>query len=175
MDILISSNFERFIFDISGNDAAYTTKVFGQLKTKGSYSIDAKLKEKISAKMRGGYANEEQCTQTIKTVFERFDYLMDTHTAVGYQVAEQMRDKDDPHKLLLVSTASPYKFPEAVLEALDALPKGEGELALPGYLSAKSGMPIPDNLALLEGLPILHDQVCQTDEMEAVIREKLGI
>ena len=174
MDILISSNFERFIFDISGNDSEYTAAVFEQLRDEGVFTISDSLREKFAAKMRGGYADEDSCKAAIKRVFERYDYLLDPHSAVAYQVAEQLRDDDAP-VLLLVSTASPYKFPAAVLDALGKLPQDKGELELPAYLNQLSGMPIPPNLAILGELPIRHQQVCAKDDMEAAVIVHLGL
>ena len=174
MDILISSNFERFIFDISGNDSEYTAAVFEQLRDEGVFTISDSLREKFAAKMRGGYADEDSCKAAIKRVFERYDYLLDPHSAVAYQVAEQLRDDDAP-VLLLVSTASPYKFPAAVLDALGKLPQDKGELELPAYLNQLSGMPIPPNLAILGELPIRHQQVCAKDDMEAAVIAHLGL
>ena len=174
MDILISSNFERFIFDISGNDSEYTAAVFEQLRDEGVFTISDSLREKFAAKMRGGYADEDSCKAAIKRVFERYDYLLDPHSAVAYQVAEQLRD-DDASVLLLVSTASPYKFPAAVLDALGKLPQDKGELELPAYLNQLSGMPIPPNLAILGELPIRHQQVCAKDDMEAAVIVHLGL
>ena len=174
MDILISSNFERFIFDISGNNSQYTAQVFEQLRDQGYFAIADDLRQAFAAKMRGGYADEESCRAAIKKVFAQDKYLLDPHSAVAYQVAEQLREPDAP-VLLLVSTASPYKFPAAVLEALGQLPQDQGELELPAYLHQLSGMPVPPNLAVLGELPVRHQQVCAKDEMKAAIENRLGI
>lgn len=174
MDILISSNFERFIFDISGNDSAYTAAAFEQLRDEGIFTISDSLRARFAAQMRGGYADEDSCRATIKRVFEQYRYLLDPHSAVAYQVADQLRGKDAP-PLLLVSTASPYKFPAAVLDALGKLPQDKGELELPAYLNQLSGMPIPPNLAILGELPIRHHQVCAKDDMEAAVIAHLGL
>lgn len=176
MDILISSNFERFIFDISDNDSEYTAKVFELLQNEGRYLIDDELREKFADKMEGAYSDEDQCQAAIQEVFKAYNYLFDPHTAVGYEAAQKLRGHNEQgYKLLLVSTASPYKFPEAVLESLNALPKDEDELALPGHLAEVSGTDVPKNLATLSGLPILHDQVCEVAEMKKMIRKELGI
>lgn len=174
MDILISSNFERFIFDISGNDSQYTAAVFEQLRDEGAFTLRPGLRQAFAGKMRGGYANEDSCKAAIKQVFEQYHYLLDPHSAVAYQVAGQLREEQAP-VLLLVSTASPYKFPAAVLEALGQLPADKDELALPAYLHQLSGMSIPPNLAALGELPVRHQQVCAKEEMEAAIKARLGL
>ena len=127
MDILISSNFERFIFDISGNDSQYTAAVFEQLRDEGAFTLKPGLRQAFAGQMRGGYADEDSCKAAIKQVFEQYHYLLDPHSAVAYQVAGQLRDEQAP-VLLLVSTASPYKFPAAVLEALGQLPADKDAL-----------------------------------------------
>lgn len=174
MDILISSNFERFIFDISGNDSQYTAAVFEQLRDEGAFTLKPGLRQAFAGQMRGGYADEDSCKAAIKQVFEQYHYLLDPHSAVAYQVAGQLRDEQAP-VLLLVSTASPYKFPAAVLEALGQLPADKDELALPAYLHQLSGMPIPPNLAALGELPVRHQQVCAKEEMAAAIKARLGL
>ena len=174
MDILISSNFERFIFDISGNDSQYTAAVFEQLRDEGAFTLKPGLRQAFAGQMRGGYADEDSCKAAIKQVFEQYHYLLDPHSAVAYQVAGQLRDEQAP-VLLLVSTASPYKFPDAVLEALGQLPADKDELALPDYLHQLSGMPIPPNLAALGELPVRHQQVCAKEEMAAAIKARLGL
>ena len=176
MDILISSNFERFIFDISGNDSDYTTRAFDLLSREGHFQIEEELQKKFGDKMVGAYCEEFQCRAAINEVFEAYGYLLDPHTAVGYEVAQKLRGHNEGgYELLLMSTASPYKFPEAVLQSLKALPEGADEMALPGVLSELSGMPVPEDLANLNNLPIRHTQVCEIPEMEDMIRKELGL
>ncbi|NLF79602.1 MAG: threonine synthase [Clostridia bacterium] len=176
MDILISSNFERFIFDISGNDSFYTGRAFELLQAEGKFYIEAGLRAKYAELMVGGYAEEDECRAAIRDAFEQYHYLLDPHTAVGYAVANKLRAASPGgDKLLLVSTASPYKFPAAVLEALGKLPEGREELALPAVLAKLSGTPVPKNLAALAALPIRHQQVCATAEMTEMIRNELGL
>lgn len=176
MDILISSNFERFVFDISNNDSDYTARAFEQMRHQGSFQLDQQMIDQYSGKMLGGFAEEFQCRNAILEVFEAYGYLLDPHTAVGYYVAERLRGHNlAGHKLLLVSTASPYKFPSAVLKALNALPADEQELALPAILAQYSGTDIPANLADLGKQQIRHDQVCEFNEMTQVVRDKLGL
>lgn len=176
MDILISSNFERFIFDISGNDSFYTGRAFELLQAEGKFYIETGLRAKYAGLMVGGYAEEDECRAAIRDAFEQYHYLLDPHTAVGYAVANKLRAASpSSDKLLLVSTASPYKFPTAVLEALDKLPEGREELALPAVLAKISGTPVPKNLAALAALPIRHQQVCATAEMTETIRKELGL
>ncbi len=176
MDILISSNFERFVFDISGNDSAYTAQIFNQMKNEGSFRLKPEITANFQDKIIGGYAEEFQCRNAILEVFDAYGYLMDPHTAVGYYVAERLRGhNENGYKLMLVSTASPYKFPAAVLKSLNALPEHADELSLPALLAAHSGTAIPPNLAQLAKLPVKHNQVCEFKDMEQVVCDRLGI
>jgi len=175
MDILISSNFERFLFDINGNDAEATAELFRKLKEEGSFVIPEDQRSFICQKMRGGYAEEDECFAAIREVFDKYGYVLDPHSAVGYQVAQKMRGEDADCPLLLVSTASPYKFPQAVLSSLGAMPEDDDEMALPGILAKVSSTAVPASLAELSSLPVRHDQVCAAEEMENAIRKELGI
>lgn len=176
MDILISSNFERFVFDISGNDSAYTAAAFEQIRNQGSCQLAPDMMEKYSGIMQAGFAEEFQCRNAILEVFDAYGYLMDPHTAVGHYVAERIRGHNSGgYKLMLVSTASAYKFPAAVLKALNALPEDMEETDLPAVLAEYSGTSIPQNLAHLDELPIRHDEVCESRDMTEVVKAKLGL
>jgi threonine synthase len=176
MDILISSNFERFVFDISGNDSVYTSRAFGQLQREGKFYLEAGLRAKYAGLMTGGYAEEDQCRAAIREAFKTHNYLLDPHTAVGYAVAERLRAASPSgNKLMLVSTASPYKFPAAVLEALGKPRPASDELQLPTLLSKLSGTPVPTSLLGLAELPLRQDKVCEIDEMAETIKNELGL
>ena len=175
MDILISSNFERFVFDISGNNSEVTSRLFRELREKGRFDMPLAYREGIGDKMRGGYAEEADCFAAIRDVFDQYHYVMDPHTAVGYQVARSLRGDAPSCPLLLVSTASPYKFPEAVLSALQARPENADEMELSKALCRLSGMPVPQKLAELSELPVRHHLVCDKEDMERAIRTDLGL
>ena len=119
MDILISSNLERLIYKISGEDARKDTDLMTELKTKGSYAITGEMKANL-ADFAAGYATEEQVAKTIHDVYEDTGYVMDTHTAVAATVYKAYReDSKDDRKTVIASTASPYKFAGSVMSAID--------------------------------------------------------
>ncbi|MDE6597379.1 MAG: threonine synthase [Clostridia bacterium] len=120
MDILISSNLERLIFEISGRDSKLTAKRMAQLKSEGKYEVTADELKKINETFDGGYANEEECVEAMYDVFIDTGYTMDTHTGCAMKVAVDWfeKNKKDETKMVIVSTASPYKFPQDVLYAV---------------------------------------------------------
>ena len=119
MDILISSNLERLIFELSGRDADITSKRMAELKTSGKYSLtDVEIKL-AKAEFTGGYADEEECLDTISQVFEEYGYVLDTHTAVAMKVADDYKTySNTKNPLVILSTASPFKFVQDVLKAI---------------------------------------------------------
>lgn len=167
MDILISSNFERFLYDISGRDSAHTASLLAELCARGGYRIPAAHRAVYADKMAAGYTDDDAAFAVIKRVFDQQGYVLDPHTAVGYTVAEHL---GHDHPLLLVSTASPYKFPAAVLGALGVDIAGRQELELPALLRDLSGLPIPVNLAALADLPVRHRAVVGQAEMADAVR-----
>ncbi|MCL1832156.1 MAG: threonine synthase [Oscillospiraceae bacterium] len=120
MDILVSSNLERLLYHLSGNDDKVINEWFTSLKNDGKFEVGKDVLAKLKALLYGGWCNEDDTTDTIKKVYETYGYLMDTHTAVGYKVwtdyAVTMGDFNT--KTIIVSTANPYKFSETVHEAL---------------------------------------------------------
>ena len=120
MDILISSNLERLLFEISGRDTKLTAKRMNELKKEGKYSITEEERLKIAEVFDGGYANEEDCVEAMYDVFIDTGYTMDTHTGCAMKVAIDWyeKNKKDETKMVIVSTASPYKFPQDVLYAV---------------------------------------------------------
>ncbi|MEG1996884.1 MAG: threonine synthase, partial [Clostridiales bacterium] len=119
MDILVSSNFERFVLDLSGGNVVLTAKLFQELQTVGNFCLDQSLLSKLQEVLSGDTADSKEAAATIKQVYQQFNYVLDPHTAVGYAVAKKYQAaKGSEYPLLLVSTASPYKFPQAVLAAL---------------------------------------------------------
>ena len=162
MDILISSNLERLLFLASGGNCQEVSSYMDSLKTSGKYRLEPATWAAIQADFLAGYADDAQTKAAIRRVYGRYGYLMDTHTAVAWDVADRVPLKN---KTVVVSTASPYKFCPAVLSAL-----GEAELADPfaqlDRLQALTGIPIPANLAGLKELPILHRDIIHKEEME---------
>lgn len=175
MDILISSNFERFLYDVSGQDNEYTAAAFQEMRRSGSFTIPASLRMVWQGRMLAGFATAEAAFAAIRHVFATYGYLLDPHTAYGYAVAEQFRHElGDATPLLLASTASPFKFPQAVLSALGVETAGVMETALPGLLSEKSGWRIPVSLDGLDELPLRHDLVVDAQQMAAAVQSVLS-
>ncbi|WP_461206634.1 threonine synthase [Clostridium sp. DL1XJH146] len=175
MDILISSNLERLLYSISGEDSALVKNLMESLAKDGKYKINEIMKKNMNS-FAAGYTTEENTASTIKNVYEKENYVMDTHTAVAASVLEQYKNKvKDELKAIVASTASPYKFVGSVLDSLDDinLNEGQDEFALAAKLEKISGVEIPKAVLELKGKKIIHDKICEKDEMEKVIKEIL--
>jgi threonine synthase len=175
MDILVSSNLERLLYDISGGDSNILNDLIDSLNKKGEFEITAGMKNKM-ADFYGGFATDRETFETIKYLFSSFDYLIDTHTAVGYNVYQKYVEKSgDMAKTVISSTASPFKFPGSVAKAIDAKYNDMDEFSLIKVISKISGLKVPPALKDLERREILHKTVCRTDQMMDVISDILGI
>ncbi len=167
MDILISSNLERLIFMMCG--AELTAKLMAELKECGKYTAPEYLMKKIRGVFGGYCMSEEETTAEIRATFDAEGYLIDPHTAVGLGCVKKYRaESADKTPVVLASTASPYKFTPAVMEALDLSTDSDDIFALMGALSEKSGTKIPAPLAGAAGLPVRFTDVITPDEMPAV-------
>ena len=164
MDILVSSNLERLLYLMTG-DANLVRSYMEQLNTQGFYTLDAALLAQLQAEFWGDFCDDTATAETVRRVFETQGYLCDTHTAAGWLAAEDYVNQSGDHRpMVVLSTASPYKFPAAVLEAIGQAPQGD-EFALMEQLQAVSAVPIPENLAGLREKPIRHTGVINKDEM----------
>ena len=172
MDILISSNLERLLYHETDGDFEKVKNLMQKLNDKGIYQIDRPLEKKLSKTFYADFATEEETSKMIKEVFDTFKYLVDTHTAVALSVVSKYRrDKKDLSPILVASTASPYKFSNAVLDALGKNEEGMDDFAKFDKLNLISKMPVPKNLAALEKLKVLHENVCEKNEMaDAVLK-----
>jgi threonine synthase len=169
MDILISSNLERLLFDITGQDVGLVSGWMNDLRQEGMYEIDGESKKIISEFFWGGYAGEKETLETIKCIYEDYGYLVDTHTAVGIDVYDRyVASTGDITRTLIASTASPFKFNESVAKAVipDEISEGTTEFELLDLLSKKTGKPIPEGLRGLDKKPIRHNAVCEKSDME---------
>ena len=172
MDILISSNLERFVFDLSGEDDAKVSGWMEALKSEGSYEIDEDLKKKMQEIFWGGCCDDAATKETIRTTKEKYDYVMDTHTAVAQNVYEQyVKETGDQTVTVLASTASPFKFNRSVLSALlgENAIDTEDEFLLLERLSKESGLPIPKSLAELKTKEVRFDTSIEKSEMKSYI------
>lgn len=175
MDILISSNLERLIYTIAGQDSQKNAELMSQLKENGRYEITPQMREKL-ADFAGGYATEEETAQTIHDVYERTGYVMDTHTAVAACVCAKYRaEVKDEKKYLVASTASPYKFVRSVMTAIDEKYEQTDELELIDELNKISGTPVPNAIEEIRRAQIRHTAECDADCMKDTVKEILGV
>ena len=175
MDILISSNLERLIYKISGEDARKDTDLMTELKTKGSYAITGEMKANL-ADFAAGYATEEQVAKTIHDIYEDTGYVMDTHSAVAATVYKAYReDSKDDRKTVIASTASPYKFAGSVMSAIDPKYKGQDDFKLIEELQKVSGTELPNAIKEIMNAEIRHNTECDVDQMEQTVKNILGV
>jgi threonine synthase len=178
MDILISSNLERLLYYLGGQDAAKVRRWMEQLKSDGAYRVDAATAARIADRFGGGYASEAETLDTIGRVFRDCGYVMDTHTAVGKAVYDRYAAASgDRTPVLIAATASPFKFNSSVLRALSGSPAGEGasEFELLEQLHSVSGQPIPAGLRALDQKPVRHDGVCAKEAMAEAVAAILKV
>ena len=166
MDILVSSNLERLLFLLS-RDPKYVAGLMEQLNTDGAYQLSDDLLAKLQQDFSCGCCDDQGAADVIGRLWREQHYLCDPHTAVAWSVAEQLEDtlRDTGAPTVVLSTASPYKFPAAVLAALGEDDGETDEFAMMSRLSRLSGVPIPGNLSGLEGRPVLHKDVIDKDAM----------
>ena len=160
MDILISSNLERLIYKIAGNDAEKNSELMKELTTDGVYTITDDMKAKL-AEFYGGYATEAETAATIKKVYESDDYIIDTHTAVAATVYEKyVAETGDKTPTVIASTASPYKFTRSVMNAIDPEYDSKTDFELVDELEKLSGVKVPQAIEDIRSAKVLHDTVC---------------
>ena len=173
MDILISSNLERLIYRIAGNDAEKNAALMAALSGQGKYEITAEMKEKL-ADFYGNYATEKETAATIKELYEETGYVIDTHTAVAATVYNKYKAQTkDEAKTVIASTASPFKFTRSVMEAIDEKYASMDDFALVDELSKLANVKVPNAIEEIRTAPVLHDRVCDKEEMKAVVKEFL--
>ncbi|MGN0145419.1 MAG: threonine synthase [Clostridium sp.] len=165
MDILVSSNLERLLYEACGRDSEVVSDLMKQLNTKGVYEVNDKIKEFIKI-FYGNYATTEEVYAAIKEVYEKENYVMDTHTAVAYVVKNKyIEETKDNKPALVVSTASPFKFPRSICNALNIDVEGINDFEVLKKLSKYTKNEIPRNLANLENAEILHKEVWDKSQM----------
>ncbi len=174
MDILISSNLERLIFHISGDDAEATAAMMKDLSEKGSYAITPQMRERLKI-FSGGFADEEETAAAIRRIYQAEDYVIDPHTAVAAHVYDAFRKQTkDETPAVIASTASPFKFENSVMRALGE-PADLPDLELADRLSEKAGVPVPEAVNILRTAPVRHNIVCEKDGMKEEVRRFLGL
>ncbi|MBU3185012.1 threonine synthase [Clostridium estertheticum] len=175
MDILISSNLERLLYAISGENTSKIKDLMDKLKKDGKYEIDDNMKGELKD-FYGGYASEEDTAKAITAVYKTTNYVIDTHTAVSYAVYKKyLVETKDTTKTVIVSTASPYKFTPDVMKSIDSKYIGLNDFKLIKELSKLTKEDIPVGIKDLETRPILHKTVCEKNEMQIQIEKILNI
>ena len=173
MDILVSSNLERLLFLLSG-DAALVAELMAQLKETGAYQVPSALLEKIQCVFWSGCCDDAATKAAIGRLWREHHYLADTHTAVAWQVAQDYKAAcGGHHPVVVLSTASPYKFPAAVLEGLGEAP-GEDEFDVMQRLHALTGVEVPPHLADLRQRQVRHRDVIDRQDMLSYVLKKAG-
>ncbi len=176
MDILVSSNLERLLYALSGNDDKLTKGYMDALKSDGVYEVTPEIKEKIQAMFYGGFADEDATAKTIHDLFEQQGYLCDTHTAVAVSVCDAyIKATGDKTPVVIASTASPYKFSKAVLGALDKGDMPESEFDMVERLHEITKADVPAPLASLRGKKARFGDVTDKEDMQGVVLSALGI
>lgn len=166
MDILISSNLERLLYHETDGDIERVKNFMSELNKTGKYKIDNALKKKLDKIFYADFATEEETENAIKNIYKNFGYLVDTHTAVALSVTEKYRKKTkDSLPIIAASTASPFKFTSSVLTALETSVEGMDDLDQLEELAFLTRNRIPKNLMSLESAKILHEDVCDKNEM----------
>lgn len=176
MDILISSNLERLLFEVTGHDAARTKQWMEDLKEKGVYSVDPETLHTLQMSFVGGFADETGIAKTIRDVYDRCDNVVDTHTAVGFNIYNRYYQRSgDETKTVFVSTASPFKFAPAVMDALNGAgySNGRSDEVITNELSAESGLEIPAGLKDINKKPVLHNLCIEKEEMRQTVLDLL--
>lgn len=175
MDILISSNLERLIYRIAGNDAKKNAEMMAALSSDGKYSITQEMGEQLTD-FYGNFADEEETAERIKSMYEDTGYVLDTHTAVASAVYQKyVADTKDQTKTVIASTASPFKFTRSVMNAIDSKYDAMGDFELVDELSRIGNVAVPKAIEEIRTAPVLHDHVCDKTEMKAVVKRFLGM
>ncbi len=173
MDILISSNLERLVYLITGEDSDKTKELMEGLKNGGSYAVTDEMRTKL-ADFAAGFASEEETAACIKRIFDKTGYVVDTHTAVAAHVCGQYRSRsEDTRKCVVASTASPYKFVKSVMTAIDGKYQSEDEFALLEELKRVSGVELPQAIRDILEAKVLHTLECNADKMKELVRDLL--
>lgn len=175
MDILVSSNLERLLYHLCGEDTEKLTGWMNALQSGGAYTVDAATADAVRALFYGGCCDDKETVEVIRNTFEKDGYLCDTHTAVAVGVYEQyLKETGDNTPAVIASTASPYKFPDSVLDAFDcekpADPFAEAEL-----LAKLSNTKIPAPITALRTKPVRFENTCAAADMADFVRETVRV
>lgn len=175
MDILISSNLERLIYRVVGEDADRNRGLMEALNGRGVYEINAQMRECLRD-FYGNYATEADTVAEIRRMYESCGYVLDTHTAVASAVYQKyLAETKDTAKTVIASTASPFKFTRSVMNAIDAKYDAKEDFELVDELSVLAKVKVPDAIEEIRTAPIVHDKQCDVDGMKDTVIEFLGL
>ncbi len=175
MDILISSNLERLLYLMTDRNDAVINEWFGKLASEGKYEVTADVKAKLNEEFFGGFCDDEQTKETISSIYEKYSYTCDTHTAVAVKVYNDYKAATgDTTKTIIASTASPYKFSAAVLEALEKGNSDIDEYAKVDRIAELSDIPVPAALADLKNKPERFTDVIEKADQKNYVLRTLG-
>lgn len=175
MDILISSNLERLLYEISNKDTQVVKMLMHGLNRKKEYVIDSKMNDNLSD-FYSGYVLEDEVLYSIYEVYKTYGYVIDTHTAVAYTVYKNyVKDTMDDRKTIIASTASPFKFSNSVLQALNVDIKDLDDFKAVDYLSKLSNIKVPKRIKELENKPVIHRISCDKKDMKNIIESYLEV
>ncbi|MHB1393646.1 MAG: threonine synthase [Clostridia bacterium] len=176
MDILVSSNLERLLFSLCGEDGDMVRDLMLQLSRVDEYKINDHVKEGLR-NFRGGYASETDTAEAIREMYKASGYIIDTHTAVACAAYRKYKEQNnnDNVKTVIVSTASPYKFTTDVMESIDSKYSELNDFELIAELSRLIETEIPKGIRDLDKQPVLHKTVCEKHEMKKQVEKILGL
>ena len=175
MDILISSNLERLIYRIVGENADKNREMMEQLSKGGIYQITEEMRSQL-ADFYGNFATEKETADAIKALYQNTGYVIDTHTAVAACVYEKyVKDTKDSTKTVIASTASPFKFTRSVMDAIDSKYDSMGDFELVDELSKIANVKVPNAIEEIRTAPVLHDTVVDVPDLPAAVKNVLGI
>lgn len=176
MDILISSNLERLLYIMTGKNDTLISEWFSKLSAEGKYEVSDDVKAKLSEEFCAGFCDDEQTKATIHEIYEKYSYTCDTHTAVAVKVYEDYKKSTgDATKTIIASTASPYKFSAAVLEAIEGKTSDISEYEKVDRIAELSDIPVPSALADLKNKPERFNDVIDKNDQKAYVLKTLGI
>jgi len=178
MDILISSNLERLLYEMSGRNDEQVSEWMELLKTRGVYTVTPEIRKKVQEVFWGGYCDQEETLKTIESVYNDYSYVVDTHTAVGIDVYDKyVISTGDLTKTVIVSTASPFKFNESVARAIfgEEAVKDKSEFELLEVLAERCNLEIPRALKDLDKKEVLHKRISKKEQMKDHVLDILGV
>lgn len=175
MDILISSNLERLIYKIAGEDASKNRELMAKLNSEGKYDITEEMKQQLKD-FYGNYGTEQETADIIKRIYKDTGYIIDTHTGVAAVVYDKYKkETGDTTKSVIASTASPFKFTRSVMTSIDKKYDEMGDFELVDELSRIGNVKVPAAIEEIRNADVRHDTVCEATEMKDVVKKFLGV